>query len=168
MICEICGKGNARIRIRQIIGTECREMKICEDCARNKGIIDNRDNLSEDAAWFLHGLFEDVPAKSPGMRGCPVCGTRLRDIRTFRRAGCSACYEIFSEEIRKMLCLKEGEGPHRGKLPKSVLSYKTFFIDRENLKIQLEIALDNEDYETAARLRDKITGLDAAVKKEEV
>ncbi|MDR1626966.1 MAG: UvrB/UvrC motif-containing protein [Spirochaetia bacterium] len=141
-------------------------MKICEDCAREKGIIDNMDGISEDAAWFLHGLFEEIPGKPAGMRSCPVCGTRLRDIRTSRRVGCSACYDIFSREIRKMLRLKDGERPHRGKLPKSVLSYKTFFIDRENLKIELELALDNEDYETAARLRDKIIGLDAAVGKD--
>jgi protein-arginine kinase activator protein McsA len=61
-----------------------------------------------------------------------------------------------------MLRRKESEGAHKGKLPRSILTYKTFFIDRENLKIQLEIALDNEDYEKAAQLRDKISGLDSS------
>jgi protein arginine kinase activator len=93
-------------------------------------------------------------------RGCPVCGTRLRDIRSSRRVGCSSCYETFGREIRKILHIKDGEKVHKGKLPRSVLSFKTFFIDRENLKIQLEVALDNEDYEKAAELRDKIIGLE--------
>jgi protein arginine kinase activator len=168
MICEICGKDNARIRIRQIIGSECREMKICEDCARGRGIIGARDGITEDAAWFLHGLFENIPEKTVGVRGCPVCGTRLRDIRSSRRVGCSACYEIFSREIRKIFHLKESDRPYRGKLPKKILSYKSFFIDRENLKIQLESALEKEDYERAALLRDKISGLDAASGKDNV
>jgi protein arginine kinase activator len=162
MTCEICGKADARIRIRQIIGTECREMRICETCARERGIIGAGDEISQDAAWFLHGLFEDIPGKSVSARSCPVCGTRLRDIRSSRRAGCSSCYETFSREIRKLLRLAEGGRFHRGKLPQRVLCYKTFFIDRENLKIQLEIALDNEDYEMAAQLRDKILRLDNA------
>ncbi|MDR1932487.1 MAG: UvrB/UvrC motif-containing protein [Spirochaetales bacterium] len=160
MMCEICGKDDARIRIRQIIGTECREMRICEECARQRGIIGGEHGLSEDAAWFLHGLFEDIPGRPLGIRSCPVCGTRLRDIRSSRRVGCSHCCETFGTEIRKILRLKEGERVHKGKLPRSILSYKTFFIDRENLKIQLEIALDNEDYEKAAQLRDEILGLD--------
>jgi protein arginine kinase activator len=161
MICEICGKADALIRIRQIIGTECREMRICESCARERGIIGAGDEISEDAAWFLHGLFEDIPGKPLGARGCPLCGTRLRDIRSSRRVGCSSCYETFGREIRKLLRLTEGKSVHRGKLPRRILSYKTFFIDRQNLKIQLELALDNEDYEKAALLRDEILGLDS-------
>ena len=161
MICEICGKDNAGIRIRQIIGTECRELRICEFCAREKGIIGNGgEGVSEDTAWFLHGLFEDIPGKPVGARSCPVCSTRLRDLRSSRRAGCSSCYETFGREIRKLLRQPEGEKIHRGKLPRSILSYKMYFIDRENLKIQLEVALDNEDYEKAAQLRDKILGMD--------
>ena len=165
-MCEICGKGDARIRIRQIIGTECREMRICEFCARERGIIGGGgEGISEDAAWFLHGLFEDIPGKSVGARSCPVCSTRLRDLRSSRRAGCSSCYEAFGREIRKLLRLPEGEKIHRGKIPRRILSYKMFFIDRENLKIQLEIALDNEDYEKAAELRDRILGMDGAAGK---
>jgi protein arginine kinase activator len=162
MTCEICGKDDARIRIRQIIGNECREMRICEACARERGIIWAEYGISQDAAWFLHGLFEDIPGSLVHARSCPVCGTRLRDIRSSRRVGCSSCYETFGREIRKFLRLAEGGRSHRGKLPQRVLSYKIFFIDRENLKIQLEIALDNEDYERAAQLRDRILMLDNA------
>ena len=167
MSCEICGKDNAKIRIRQIIGTECREMRICELCAREQGITGAKtgSGLSEDAAWFLHGLFEDIPGKPVGARSCPVCATRLRDLRSSRRAGCSSCYEAFGREIRKLLRQPEDAKLHKGKLPKRVLSYKTFFIDRENLKIQLEIALSNEDYEKAAHLRDMISGMDEAADK---
>jgi len=167
MSCEICGRSDARIRIRQIIGTDSREMRICEFCAREKGIIGaGGEGISEDAAWFLHGLFDEVPGKPVGVRSCPVCGTRLRDLRSSRRAGCSSCYETFGREIKKLLRIPEGgasldERTHKGKLPRRILSYKMFFIDRENLKIQLDIALDNEDYEKAAQLRDRMLGMDS-------
>jgi protein arginine kinase activator len=166
MTCELCGKEGARIRIRQIIGSESRELNLCERCAKEKGIIENENSLEDNAAWFLHGLFEANPEKSTSLRFCPVCGTRLRDIKSSRRVGCGACYETFSREIRKILKISENEKNHQGKLPKRVLAYKLFFIDRENLKIRLETALNNEEYEKAAELRDKILELDAAAARQ--
>jgi protein arginine kinase activator len=137
-------------------------MRLCEACARERGIIGGQNGLDESAAWFLHGLFEGAP-KTPGVtRGCPVCGSRLKDIRNSRQAGCGVCYETFPSEIKKILQIPESGKSYRGKLPRRVLSYKRFFIDRENLKIQLESALGSEDYEKAAELRDKIHKLDSA------
>lgn len=165
MICEICGKDGATIRIRQIIGLETREMRLCEDCAREKGILCAHGGLDDNAAWYLEGLFEESGGVLPAPRACSSCGTLLRDIKTSRRAGCPACYEYFAREIRRLLKIREGGG-HRGKLPLRLLSYKTFYIDRENLKIQLEAALETEEYEKAAELRDKIQLLEAqAVEK---
>jgi protein arginine kinase activator len=156
MTCELCGKENAVVKIRQIIGSESREIRICETCARERGIIGDRDTPGEGIAWLLQGLFERLPGgKGSGVKTCPSCGSRLRDIRTDRKVGCAGCYTVFGKEIGKML--KTGGGKkHRGKLPKRVLSYTAFMIDRENLKSRLEAAVEREDYELAAALRDKI------------
>jgi len=160
MTCELCGKENASVRIRQIIGSESREMRICESCARDKGIIGADHGPDEGVAWLLKGLFDHASGKGSAVRTCPSCGSRLRDIRASRRTGCSGCYTAFAREIRKILKIQGTNKNHRGKLPGRVLSYKTFFIDRENLKSRLVEALDNEEYEKAAELRDRIRGID--------
>ena len=160
MTCELCGKENAVVRIRQIIGSESKELRICENCARKKGIIGTEKGFGEGTAWLLQGLFEQVTEKTSHATACPLCGNRFRDIRTNRRAGCSQCYITFGKEIHKLLKNPGKPQAYRGKLPRRVLSYKTFLIDRENLKIRLKEALQSEDYEKAAALRDEIRGID--------
>lgn len=160
MTCELCGKEKAVVRIRQIIGNESKEMHLCETCARERGIIGNEGGVGEGVAWLLQGLFEKIPSKVAHSAVCPVCGTRFRDVRESGRVGCSQCYMTFTKELRRHF---KGEGSaktHKGKLPNRVLTYKLFFIDRENLKINLKTALENEDYEKAAVLRDKIRQID--------
>jgi len=158
----LCGKENAVVRIRQIIGSESREIRICESCARKKGIIEDRDTPEEGVAWLLKGLFERLPGvKTAGVKTCPACGSRFREIRADRRAGCANCYSVFGREMVKLL--KTGGGKkHRGKLPRRVQSLTAFMIDRENLKARLAAAVQREDYELAARLRDKILLIDEA------
>jgi protein arginine kinase activator len=68
----------------------------------------------------------------------------------------------FSREIKKLLKLDGVPGAYAGKLPKRVKSVKRFFIDKENLKIQLEEAIEHEDYEKAASVRDSIRKIDVS------
>ena len=160
MTCEICGKEKAVVRIRQIIGNESKEMHLCETCAREKGILGNEGGVGDGVAWLLQGLFEKVPSKTSHAVACPVCGTRFRDIRESNRIGCSQCYMTFTKDLRRIMKSSGAGKTHKGKLPNRVLSYKLFFIDRENLKIHLQSALENEEYEKAAVLRDKIKQID--------
>jgi protein arginine kinase activator len=160
MTCELCGKENAAVRIRQIIGTESKELRICEICARKQGIIGTEKGLGEGIAWLLQGLFEQVPEKISHAAACPLCGIRFRDIRANRRVGCSQCYITFNKEIHKLLKSSGKPQAYQGKLPRRVLEYKSLLIDRENLKTRLKEALQNEDYEKAAILRDEIQGFD--------
>jgi len=160
MNCELCGKEKAVVRIRQIIGNESKEMRLCETCAREKGILGNEGGVGEGVAWLLQGLFEKIPSKSAHAVTCPVCGTRFRDVRESGRVGCSQCYMTFTKELRRLFKSEGAAKLHKGKLPNRVLSYKIFFIDRENLKISLKAAIENEDYEKAAVLRDKIRQID--------
>ena len=160
MTCELCGREKAVVRIRQIIGNESKEMHLCETCAREKGILGSEGGVGDGVAWLLQGLFEKVPSKTSQAAACPVCGSRFRDIRETSRVGCSQCYMTFTKDLRRMMKSSGSAKTHKGKLPNRVLSYKLFFIDRENLKINLKTALDNEDYEKAALLRDKIKQID--------
>jgi protein arginine kinase activator len=81
-------------------------------------------------------------------------------IRKREKIGCAECYSIFSEEIHFLLEKMGLRTVHRGKLPKRLSAYKRFFIDAAKLKEGLEEALKREDYEKAARIRDRIRELE--------
>jgi protein arginine kinase activator len=160
MQCEICGKEKAVIRIRQMIGDETREVRLCENCARERGILGLGKELGEGIAWLLQGLFESITPKTAAGVSCPNCGTRFRDIRNKHQVGCSECYRVFAKEIKRLLGIKQKEWTYSGRLPKKIEMYKVILIDRENLKTQLEAALKSEDYEAAASIRDQLNQLD--------
>ena len=52
-----------------------------------------------------------------------------------------------------------GKAQHRGELPRRLATYKTLLIDVESLKRRLKSAVRSENYEEAARIRDRIAEL---------
>lgn len=164
--CHICGGRHAVINIRQIIGSDVKDISLCKTCAEERGILgkDNKIELSMDK--ILGGLlFPEKPVKKPlpESLNCPVCGMKAQDISKEGRIGCTGCVNAFHGEIQKYLSRKDLEFTHQGKLPKNLQTVKTLLFDREELKAELQRALDGEDYEAAARLRDRIKSLEEAI-----
>ncbi len=91
---------------------------------------------------------------------CPGCGLPRAELRKEGRMGCAECYEAFHDEVKTLVSGMGGAASHRGKYPSKILQYKTFLIDREKLKERLQQAVRDEDYETAATLRDRIQELE--------
>jgi protein arginine kinase activator len=81
--------------------------------------------------------------------------------------GCAECYETYHEEVKTLVSGMGGSAQHRGKYPGKILQYKTFLIDREKLKERLQKAVRDEDYETAATLRDRIHELEQAAEDDD-
>ncbi|MCX7788943.1 MAG: UvrB/UvrC motif-containing protein [Spirochaetes bacterium] len=160
MVCDICRKEKAVIRIRQMMGDETKELRLCETCAREQGVLGVGKDLQEGIGWLLQGLFEVVTPKTTSGVACPSCGSRFRDIRTKHQVGCAECYRVFTKELRKLLGIKQKDWIYPGRSPKRIETYKVILVDRVNLKTQLEAALQVEDYETAAALRDQLAKLD--------
>jgi|DewCreStandDraft_4_1066084.scaffolds.fasta_scaffold00843_37 protein arginine kinase activator len=160
MMCDFCGKERAVIRIRQMMGDETKELRLCEHCAKEQGILGAGKDLQEGIGWLLQGLFEAVTPKTVAGVACPSCGTRFRDIRAKHQVGCAECYRVFTKELRKLLGIKQKDWIYTGRLPKRIETYKVILIDRANLKTRLEAAIQAEDYETAATLRDQLARLD--------
>jgi protein arginine kinase activator len=73
-----------------------------------------------------------------------------------RKLGCSECYTVFNREIQSLL--DQEPKNYRGKYPKRLANFKTFLVDVLKLKEGLKDALQKEDYESAARLRDQDPG----------
>lgn len=83
------------------------------------------------------------------MRACPRCGISLITLELTRKAGCPGCYNFFQKEIRA--------------LTEEMVPLDLEPDPQENLFRSLEEAVANEEYEKAARIRDKINAADMDV-----
>ena len=99
---------------------------------------------------------------------CKHCGLTYDDFRKFGRLGCSECYEAFKSHLSTLLKKIHGSNSHLGKTPLKIpKDQKKAMMDVHSLKAQLMKAIQMEDFEKAAELRDKIRGLEEKGKAKE-
>ena len=152
----------AEINLTTIEGGEMATHHLCSECAADKGL----GSVSQKAplADFL-GEMGETDSSVPALRGtddaCPYCGTTPRDFRNTGRLGCSQCYAHFSEQLRGLLRRVHGSTQHVGKVYLSQPDPEDTPEERlSTLRRRLERAVEIEDFEMAARLRDQITDLE--------
>lgn len=158
MKCDICGAKEAVIHVKQIAGEKISELHLCADCANDKGISGEEDIIELSLSQLLTSLIDltDRYAEREDKNICGTCGTTIKDFRKNAAVGCADCYNTFSREIESYLENTAGQVQHVGKLPEKVGTLKTLLIDKESLREKLEHAIENENYEQAAILRDRI------------
>jgi len=164
-MCEICGENQAVVFIQQVIGNEKYSLKLCDECAQERGITsDNGESIQVSISGLLSGLIEDQEDFQNGLKqpaACPRCGMDLESIRKNGQVGCSTCYQTYGWEIREMLSeMVDEDVKHTGKYPKLLTMYKEYIEHRDSLKEELKFAVENEEYEHAAVLRDRLEDLE--------
>ena len=88
------------------------------------------------------------------------------DFRKFGRLGCSLCYEAFKPHLSNLLKKIHGANQHQGRAPIKIPKEEKQKIETlQELKGQLLEAIQREDFELAAELRDKIRGVEKKKKK---
>jgi protein arginine kinase activator len=104
---------------------------------------------------------ESQPALSGNPeQACPNCGMTLGRFAKTPLLGCSHDYTEFHTELMPLIKQSHnGQSHHCGKVPTRICEHDRNEIERNKLRRQLDQAVKNEDYETAARLRDKIQAL---------
>jgi protein arginine kinase activator len=162
MKCEICGERQAVIHIQQVIGKERIDLHLCENCATERGISSSEDRIELSISSLVNGLVDVRKVKGLKRKVCSKCQSTWELIGKREKMGCVECYNTFSKEVRFLLEKMGARGTHRGKLPQRLLTYKTYLVDVLKLKEGLKEALKREDYEKAARLRDRIDELEQA------
>jgi protein arginine kinase activator len=165
MKCEICGLKEAVIHIRQMQKENVHELHICEECAQEKGLV--REEESElPVTNLLAGLIDGAEASGsagPGASACPRCGTKLADFRKTGKLGCAECGRTFEADLRSILSQMAARPRHAGKLPLALAGSADAAPDRAGLRDKLKAAVESEDYEKAAQLRDRLRELEASV-----
>ena len=171
MNCESCKNKQASVFFADEGGGR---HALCGACAQTLGKISPYSPSSEggQAKVFipeptLLTLIESEPPalyhrqiEGAGRAICPYCATPLDTVIERGRVGCPECYAVFSESL-----FPSSLSPERADGARMPSSYKSQ-IDRtrsiSELKAKIKIAIESENYELAATLRDKIRKLEGS------
>jgi protein arginine kinase activator len=95
---------------------------------------------------------------------CPRCGFSQADFKKSGRLGCPDCYKTFAEGLSGLLKTMHKGTRHIGKAPEALRASRENTDRLKMLQKRLAKAIDDENYETAASLRDEIKSLTGALK----
>ena len=160
MKCEKCGMRPATIRLMSINSGEKVVKNMCAICfAEVKKDLPNLDITVLDG--MLANLI--VATKQAGMiheqefdAVCAHCGTTYETFQKSGLLGCAGCYDAFREPLGALLKRIHGHSTHAGHVQGEVHDDIPQKISIYHLKQQLSRAIENEEYEHAAELRDRI------------
>lgn len=164
MRCDSCGEHEAEVHLTQIQEGELNTLHLCPTCAEEKGVPGtSTSSVQAPLADFLAemGKGSSQAMLPSGSEKCPYCGTSPEDFRRTGRLGCSQCWAHFEDQLQGLLRRIHGSTQHVGKL---YLGDATEVEDRKarlsHLKRRLQKAVEVEDFEAAADLRDQIHELE--------
>lgn len=167
MVCDLCKKNIATVHLTEIINDQMRELHLCESCAREKGTeMEQHFGLQDMLAGFAD-LAEEELAEDTGDRlKCSECEMSYRDFRKIGRLGCGNCYEVFKKKLFPILRRLHGSTRHVGKIPSRMSQDVTDKLRTQELKRKLQRAIEMEEFEEAAGIRDEIRRLERKVNDE--
>ncbi|RIK64612.1 MAG: hypothetical protein DCC64_03295 [Planctomycetota bacterium] len=189
MICDCCKKNEAKVQVCDVEqNAVVQQFAICNDCMTllKRLLFDPATPLipTSEAVKQVQDMLSSkdkslTPVEAPGkltvsdrqpeaVPACPSCGMTLAEFKQRGRFGCAHDYEVFASHIDPLLERIHDVTPpqHRGRLPQGEADESVTGKARElaALRNQLDDAVLAEDYERAAKLRDRIAALAGEVK----
>lgn len=172
MMCEECGVNPAVFHFVTIRNEERTERNLCPACmAKYKrqlpGIdIQNLAGILNNLIEGTRGGKEEVPPELANVT-CAQCGMTYGEFSKCGMLGCAACYRAFREPLTALLQRIHGNTQHAGRIPGGVHSGASIRMNIDRLREQLKKAVDAEEYEKAAKLRDAIRALTIQLEQRE-
>jgi protein arginine kinase activator len=162
MQCQICKQNTATIHLTEIVDSQRNETHLCESCAQKQGVaIKAQIPLNELLGSLLAAQPETGTAASQKPeQSCPRCGMTFEKFRQSSLLGCPYDYEVFDKQLTPIIEKSHaGHTEHRGKIPARTPADERKQLELLRLRQELDAAIKAEDYEVAAKLRDKIKEL---------
>ncbi|MBX3744674.1 MAG: UvrB/UvrC motif-containing protein [Verrucomicrobiae bacterium] len=162
MLCSICQKNEAKVHLTQIVDDKMQKVDLCEACSKAKGVTDPAGFSLADLLLGLGAAQdggENRPTPKAGELSCPGCGLSQADFKKSGRFGCPQCYTTFAEGLPGMLKTMHKGLRHIGKVPQTHRPKRDPADLLRQLNRRLEKAIQMENFEEAAQLRDQIRAL---------
>lgn len=161
MKCDKCGAPSV-YHSTYIVNGVSQSTNLCRDCALKEGVF-----TTQKAS-----LFDDLFSSFSDMLGfekvenlvCPVCKTSLKEFKSTGKLGCPNCYEAFRDEISKVIKRIAPFEKHKQDAikTKEVKQKLTKEEQIANLRADMKLAVSEERYEDAAKIKKQITKLENA------
>jgi len=164
MFCDQCHEREAVIHLTQIVNEQVTTLHLCERCAAEKGVESPGGVTKTPLGSFLAAMGKNLPEAEPVARAgdtCARCGASLQDFRESGRLGCPECYRSFEVPLRELLRRLHGSTHHVGER----YAERDGAVPEERqkaseLREQLRLAVETENFELAAELRDRLRVLE--------
>jgi protein arginine kinase activator len=164
MICEYCKNADATVHLTQIISGKMQKVDLCEKCAKEQGVADPAGFSLADMLLGLGAADEMKTGGGSEELVCPQCNFTQPDFKKTGRLGCPQCYVTFSEGLGVILKDMHKGVHHKGKIPARALRAQEYQNQLRSLHASLQSAVQAENYEQAASLRDQISHLEMQLK----
>ena len=161
--CEDCHKAPAAVFLKLAVNNKVTGMHLCQACAVKRGAAFSSEtgifNVS-DIVGNMSDYFNDFLPRERKMLACRACGLKYSRFKETGRLGCPECYNSFGPQLTELMARIHGFTRHTGRgyagcgAPK--VSKAAAAASLETLKAAIKAAVDKEDFETAARLRDAL------------
>ncbi len=156
MKCQFCSR-SATVHLTDIIDQHKNELHLCEACARQHHVWPDQQQGLDLPALLQLLLGQPVaPVTAEAARArCPQCGLSYGEFRQVGRLGCPHDYQAFRAELVPLLERLHRAARHVGKSPRRAPA-AAGQAGLAALYRRLHDAVAAEQYEAAARLRDRI------------
>jgi len=155
MLCQECKKQTATVHLTDLVKGEKRERHLCEECASQEGVaVKSHVSVNEVLNSFL--MSQSSVQELAKIR-CSECGMTFVEFRNNGLLGCPQDYDVFGQALAAVVeRSQDGRTHHTGKEPGQVGPLESGQKERLDLQRQLRDAVEQEDYERAAELRDQL------------
>ena len=165
MKCQQCDQP-ATFHITELTGGKPQEFHLCEEHARQYLTSSGTEPAAAAgsmAAALAQQMVQQMAVSQTAeelakldQQACPVCGITFYEFRSQGRLGCPHDYVCFQNQLEPLLLNIHGETEHVGKSPQRRAGQSEDRTQLIRLRREMKEAIDNEDYEGASRLRDRI------------
>jgi protein arginine kinase activator len=160
MLCDLCSKNPATVHLTEIVDSQMKELHLCEECARQKSIQMEQEFGLADLLAGLSEFGKPKEEKEIIKLKCPACNLTYADFKKIGRLGCSECYTTFRRYLSSLLKRIHGSNRHLGKTPTRLARITKKKTGVQELRNKLQKAIELEEFEEAARIRDQIKELE--------
>ncbi|MBI2252625.1 MAG: UvrB/UvrC motif-containing protein [Armatimonadetes bacterium] len=164
MFCDDCKKHPATFHLTKIVNNVGTEIHLCAECASQR----MGDNFFTEPPVIVANIFSSLlPIQGPKpikiKEQCGFCKLNFQEFINSGFLGCSECYKYFANLLGDFLRKIHGTNQHLGKIQKRRGRKIQLRRDIQHLREDLRKAVQIEDYEKAAKIRDKIKKMESEI-----
>lgn len=161
MLCDNCKERDAVVHLTRIVDNAVSQLHLCEKCAAAKGVETTLAMPQHPLGDILQAVQQQAASTAEDAPSCSFCGSSSRDFKATGRLGCPHCYDAMERSLRELLRRLHGSSKHVGvryEPPVAHLDSKPDTL--HDLRDRLRRAVDAEQFELAAELRDRLRVLE--------